>query len=236
MPKHGESFPPPPFAGFKPQALGFFRELANNQDRAWFAAHKAAYEEYVLAPMQSFVSAVSGRLAEADLPLRGDHRALFRLHRDVRFSKDKRPFKTHAGAVITRDGSKRSPGLLYFHLAPAESFAAAGFYRPEPNVLQRLRQGIVADPDGWTETGRRLARNGLSLEAGESLIRLPKGFESTPADFAEVMKLKSWIVRKEIPEPELGRASLVEKVVAFAVAALPLLSFGWTALGDHPSR
>ena len=233
MPKHEETFPPPPFEGFKPQALAFFRALSDNQDRDWYAAHKTEYEEFVHAPMRSFVTDLSVRLAEAKLPLRGDpKRSLFRLHRDVRFSKDKRPYKTHAGAVLTRDGEKRSPGLLYFHLDPSGSFAAAGFYQPEPQVLQRLRQKLIADPDGWAQTERALATVGMGLEAGYALTRLPKGFEAAPPPVAGAVKLKSWIVQKSIPEPVLCGPSLIEGIARFAIGASPLLAFGWEALSD----
>jgi uncharacterized protein (TIGR02453 family) len=224
-------FPPPPFEGFRPGALTFFRGLAENQEKAWFTAHKAEYEDFVRAPLQSFVTALSERLEAVKLPLRGDpNRSIFRLHRDVRFSKDKRPYKTHAGAVLTRDGEKRSPGLLYFHLDPVGSFAAAGFFRPEPQVLQRLRQGLAADCSAWQKGERALANAGLTLDAGEPLARLPKGFETAPASIAQALKLKSWIVRKEIAEPLLYGRALIDEVAAFARAAFPLLLFGWTAL------
>jgi uncharacterized protein (TIGR02453 family) len=232
MPRDENPFPPAPFEGFRPEALGFFRGLAENQEKAWFTAHRAEYEEFVRAPLQSFVTALSDRLEAAKLPLRGDPgRSIFRLNRDVRFSKDKRPYKTHAGAVLTRDGEKHSPGLLYFHLDPIGSFAAAGFFRPEPQVLQRLRQGLAADYAAWKKSERALAKAGLTLDAGEPLSRLPRGFETAPASIAQALKLKSWIVRKEIAEPLLYDPALVEVVVEFAHAASPLLSFGWTALG-----
>ena len=104
----------------------------------------------MLPPLRHLIVAVGAALEEAGLPLVGDpQRGIFRIYRDVRFSPDKRLYKTHAGAVLTRSGSKRDPGLLYLHLAPGESMVAAGFWHPEPDLLRRLRRAILDDPDGF---------------------------------------------------------------------------------------
>ena len=122
----------PAFAGFSPAAFAFFDELRDNNDPAWFKPRKAVYEAEVLAPFRNLIVAVGAALREAGLPLTGDpQRGIFRIYRDVRFSPDKRLYKTHAGAVLTRSGGKRDPGLLYLHLAPGESMVAAGFWHPE---------------------------------------------------------------------------------------------------------
>ena len=227
-----ETFPPPPFEGFAPAAATFFRNLATNMDRAWFMSHKDDYERHVKAPMLSLVAAVSGQLEKKRIPLRGDpEKALFRINRDVRFSKNKAPDKTHAGAVLTPDGKKGAPGLLYIHFAADRSFTAAGFFRVEPPVLQKLRKGLVADPSGWAKVERALAKAGLAMTDDEALTRLPKGFENAPAGVVEPLKMKSWIVRRELSKTRLADAALVDDVASFAKDALPLLEFGWSALG-----
>ncbi len=105
------------FPGFRPVALAFFRELKEHNDPAWFKPNKGVYDAEVLAPLRHLVGAVGAALEEAGLPLVGDpRRGIFRIYRDVRFSPDKRLYKTHAGAVLTRSGNKRDPGLLYLHL------------------------------------------------------------------------------------------------------------------------
>src|SRR5947209_1204110 len=139
---------PTRFSGFRPAAFAFFSELRDNNDPAWFKPRKAVYETEVLAPFRELIAAVGTALQEAGIPLVGDPRhGIFRIYRDVRFSPDKRLYKTHAGAVLTRSGHKRDPGLLYFHVAPADSMVAAGFWHPEPALLTRLRRAIMEDQE-----------------------------------------------------------------------------------------
>src|SRR5258708_13315870 len=135
------------FSGFRPAAFAFLNELRDNNDPAWFKPRKALYEAEVLAPFRDLIVAVGAALGEAGLPLVGDPmRGIFRIYRDVRFSPDKRLYKTHAGAGLTRSGRKRDPGLLYLHLEPAQSRVAAGFSHPEPALLAPLPPPTPPDP------------------------------------------------------------------------------------------
>jgi uncharacterized protein (TIGR02453 family) len=232
MARLAEAPPPPPFAGFPREAFDFLQELAARQDRQWMTENKATYERALREPLASLVVALSDGLARAGSPLRGDPgRSLFRIHRDTRFSKDKRPYKTNVGATLTRDGAKLSPGLLYVHIDPAGSFTAAGFYHPEPPTLHRLRQRLADQPDDWRDTRRGLADSGLGLSGGEALARAPRGFEAvTDAEQIEILKLKSWIVSTPLDRAEVQDAGLVDRIPAFAAAASPLLTFGWLAI------
>src|SRR5437868_14834367 len=157
----------PSFAGFRPAAFSFFRGLRKNNDPVWFKPRKAVYETEVLAPFRELISAVGAALAEARIPLVGDPmRAIFRIYRDVRFSPDKRLYKTHAGAVLTRSGRKRDPGLLYLHVAPAESMVAAALWHPEADLLRRLRQALPQHPEPYLQLvdGRAAPRSPLSRD------------------------------------------------------------------------
>src|SRR5215469_3197471 len=137
-----------PFTGFRPAAFEFFAGLRDNNEPEWFKPRKAVYDGEVLAPFRALITAVGAALGETGIPLSGDpQRSIFRIYRDVRFSPDKRLYKTHAGAVLTRSGSKRDPGLLYIHIEPGESMVGAGFWHPEPTILTRIRRAILADPD-----------------------------------------------------------------------------------------
>src|SRR5215472_6440662 len=160
------------FTGFRPAAFAFFRELQNNNDPAWFKPRKALYEAEVLAPFRELIAAVGDALDRAGLPLAGDpRRGIFRIYRDVRFSADKRLYKTHAGAVLTRSGNKRDPGLLYLHVAPGESMVAAAFWHSEPSLLARLRHAVVDNPDGFLALADQHAAACCSIGTDERLSR-----------------------------------------------------------------
>lgn len=227
--------PQPPFEGFPLQTLSFLRDLAANNDRTWFTARKATYQAAVLDPLTSLVADLAERLAEEGLPLgRDPKRAIFRVNRDVRFSNDKRPYKTNASAALTRSGAKLAPGVLYIHIEPAGSFVAAGFYHPEPADLQFMRERIVTKPAQWGKTIAALAKAGLSLSREDTLVRTPKGFEDAAPDLAVDLKLKSWVTSRPLAEADLADAGLIDRILAFALEARPLLAFGWAALDLPP--
>ena len=223
---------PDAFDGFGPHALEFFRDLAAEQSREWFQANREVYEREVRRPMEALIADLTAGFERREIPLRGEPgRAQFRLNRDVRFSKDKSPYKAHAGAALTRDGAKAEPGLLYVHVDPEGSFTAAGFYRPEPRELAAIRGAIRDRPGDFARIVAGLGRSKLRLEPGDSLKRIPRGFEAlADGPLADALRLRSLIVRRPIAEADLRGPGLVAALDAFARAALPLLRFGWAAL------
>ena len=159
-------------------------------------------------------------------------RATFRLNRDVRFSKDKKPYKTNAGCVVTRTGLKGSPGLVYTHVAPDGCFLAAGFYHPEPEPLGMMRKAIAARPAAWLAIEKKLAAADLELSRDEALKRNPQGFQDVDARVADAVRARSFIVRRPLPDALLlDGGKLVEAAAQFARDALPLLNFGWRTMG-----
>src|SRR6478672_10254588 len=114
--------------------------------------------------MGDLVEDVAERLGRTKMPIKGDRKSsLFRIHRDVRFSANKDPYKTHAGVVLTRSGNKNDPGLLYFHLSPEECFFAAGFYLPDSIKLARLRGAAARTPKVFKAMTAKLKKAGLVL-------------------------------------------------------------------------
>ena len=224
------------FPGFRSAALAFFRDLTVSNEKAWFQENKPTYETEVVRPMALLVPAVVAELARRGVPLTGDvKRSLFRINRDVRFSNNKSPYKTHAGAVWSRDGVKMSPGVLYFHFDPEGSFVAAGFYVPEPPQVANFRDAQVRRTDEFLAVVAALARHGLTLSREDALKRTPRGFEEyADGPIAEHLKLKSLIVSRPLAVKDLRGPALVAKLADFAADALPLLTFGWAAL-DTPS-
>ena len=223
------------FAGFRPAAFAFFRELQDNNDPAWFKPRKALYETEVLAPFRDLIVAVGETSGQAGLPLVGDpRRGIFRIYRDVRFSPDKRLYKTHAGAVLTRSGGRRDPGVLYIHVAPGESMVAAGFWHPEPALLARLRRAVLGDPDGFLAIAGGLATAGCPISSDDRLSRPPRGFEAakgTPV--AEYVGWKSFTAHRMLSDAEMQSPALVDRITDFARTVLPLLEWGWAAVDDE---
>jgi uncharacterized protein (TIGR02453 family) len=220
------------FRGFGPNALPFLKALAFHQTREWFEANKGTYESDIKTPMGDLVEDLSAAFAKAKIPLKGDRKtSLFRIHRDVRFSKDKSPYKTNVGAVMTRGAGKNDPGLFYMHVALDGCFAAAGFYDPAPETLARLRGAMARAPKAWKQTLAKLAKSGLAPSEEYALKRNPRGFEDiADAEIEAGLRLKSIVVTRAVPDKRLAEAGLVDDLVVFARDALPLLSWGWDAV------
>lgn len=223
------------FKGFGPQTLPFFRALGFHQTKAWFDENRATYEAQIKAPFGDLIEDLAAAFAEAGIPLTGDRKSsLFRLNRDIRFSKDKSPYKTHAGAVLTRGGAKDDKGHFYCHIAPEGCFVAAGFYYPEPTDLARLRRAIVRAPAAYENVVAGLKKAKITFADDDSLKRLPRGFEAItdPVIAAAVMK-KSFIASKPIAEAAIAAPALIDELVSFGKRALPLLRWGWDAIVDE---
>ena len=226
------------FAGFGPGTFTFLADLAANNDRDWFRDHADAYERDVRAPSIAFVTDLGNELADRGLPLRANPKhSLFRIHRDVRFSHDKRPYKISAGAVSSRDGTRTSPGVVYVHIQPGNCFLAAGFYNLEPALVAAFREAIVDNTEAWRGVVTELAGHGLTLSREHRLIRLPRGYDAKEAcldaDVAEAIRLKSFTVDRSLDSDALRAARFVATVADFAILAMPLLEFGWRALEGH---
>jgi uncharacterized protein (TIGR02453 family) len=223
------------FAGFRPAAFAFFGDLKDNNDPAWFKPRKALYEAEVLAPFRELIATVGGALGQAGLPLVGDPRhGIFRIYRDVRFSPDKRLYKTHAGAVLTRSGGRRDPGVLYIHVAPGESMVGAGFWHPEPALLARLRRAVLADPDSFVAIADRLAAAGCPLTSDDKLSRPPRGFEAAKGTaVAEYVCWKSFTAHRMLSDGAMQSPKLVDRIIDFARTVLPFLEWGWAAADDE---
>ena len=224
----------PGFKGFGPKALPFLKALKFHQNKVWFDENKALYESDIVAPMVALLEDLDAAFAKAGIPLKANgKRSIFRIHRDVRFAKDKSPYKTHSGAVMTRSGSKNENGLLYIHIGPDGCFVAAGFHTPEPADLARIRKAIAARPKLFTAMEARLAKGKLKLGTENQLGRLPRGFEGLrDGPLAGAVRLKSFIVEEPLPAKLIGRPGLAEMIADFARRAEPLLVFGWKALGN----
>jgi uncharacterized protein (TIGR02453 family) len=190
---------------FGPELFAFLRELAQHNERPWFQAHKARYEEHLKEPALAFVEDVAHRLPEPG--------SVFRIYRDTRFAKDKSPYKTHVGIAF---------GRLYLHLEPGHVFMGAGTWHPDSAALKRIRTAIVARPDAWRRAVDAVAPD-WRLGDGEALKRAPQGF---PADhpMIEDLKRKSFAVVSRLSERDATAPGFLDEFERRAHAARPFLA------------
>lgn len=220
----------PPFPGFRQEAFAFLRALKENNDRDWFKPRKEIYEDEILWPFRCLVVDVTERARIAGIPLAGDpKRSIFRIYRDTRFSKDKRPYKTHAGAHLTPTGELDvHGGGFYIHVEPGECFLAAGFWQPETKVLRRWRARMAAEPSEFIEVAGALEAAGLVFETDESLKRLPREVSIDPdAPVAPYLRWKSFLATRHVPDEALVDPAFAETVFGTMRETMPLLSYGW---------
>lgn len=181
--------------------ISFFRGLERNNTREWFAPRKQIYEQWVRGPMIELASQVNDALRRfaVDNTVADPARAIYRIHRDTRFSSDKTPYKTHIGVTFPRAGLPKHAGAgYYFSASHREVEIAGGVYMPGPEELNAIRSAIVADPDGFLAVveNRALVKM-LGPLQGEQSKRLPRGWEkhaNSPA--GEYLKFKQlyWYV------------------------------------------
>jgi len=221
---------PARFDGFADARATFFEELALHNDRDWFEAHREAFQGGWLRPMEALMAEVRQRLSRTYPGEALGRPKVFRLHRDLRFSKDKSPYKTHIGGLLPLAGPAggRSqvevPAALYFHVSHTELFAAAGLYGMDPGTLARHRKALL-DPRRGRELDRILAplrKKGLTLEARESLKRPPPGVAADHPRI-DLLRMKGLIaVSPELDRRLLAGRKLVGRLAGFAAACGPL--------------
>jgi uncharacterized protein (TIGR02453 family) len=178
------------FRGFRPAAFRFLRDLARNNEKAWFEGNRDVYEREVRDPMRLIVETLDARLGSIAPEIVGDpKRSVFRIHRDVRFSRDKSPYKTNAGAWFYHRDAGRKVGRVaegggagfYFHIDPTTCFMAGGIWMPARLALLRIREAIAAQPRALARLtsapGFRRRFDGLSEEAKLLVDRLCRDFE-----------------------------------------------------------
>jgi uncharacterized protein (TIGR02453 family) len=226
---------------FTRAALSFFKGLERNNDKQWFEAHRAEYENEVREPMRALIDDMNARFARFAPEIGGDpKRSMFRINRDIRFSRDKSPYKTHAAcwfnhrSASTRVGGEAHEGSagFYFHLQPGgKSFVGAGLWMPPRPQLTKLRDAIVEDHLGFDRTVRGLTKRfgGLDEEHG-MLKRMPRGYpEDHPA--AKWLKYQSFTSGRALKDPDVVGPRLPGLLARQFEGLLPLVRWLNDALG-----
>jgi uncharacterized protein (TIGR02453 family) len=209
--------------------IKFLKELKKNNNKPWFDGSRKLYEA-AKADYAGFVQAVIDKHGKNDPSISTliAKDCLFRINRDVRFSKDKSPYKTNMGAYFNGAGKKSIFAGYYFHCEPGQSFMGGGLWMPMPSELSKIRQEIdynfAAFKKIISAKKFKSVYGDLSREAEYTLTRLPKGYE--PGNPAEnYLKLKSFVALTKIPDTDLTSKDLVKKTVAAFEALQPLIRF-----------
>jgi uncharacterized protein (TIGR02453 family) len=217
-----------------PALFSFLRDLADHNDREWFAENKARYVEDVQEPAIAFVATFEKPLTKISPNFRADARpmggSLFRIHRDIRFSKDKTPYKTHTGIHFRHRsaGDVHAPGF-YLHLEPGAVFAAAGIWHPDGAAQGAIRDAIVDDPAGWKRaTGGDFSKT-YTL-TGDSLKRPPPGFDPDHP-LIEILKRKDFVAETPLTEKAVTAPGFPEEYARLCRTAAPFLRFLCAAVG-----
>jgi uncharacterized protein (TIGR02453 family) len=216
-------------ASFDVELLTFLRDLERNNDREWFAANKGRYEHHLLEPALAFVEDFAPRLERISPHFRAEARksggSLFRIHRDTRFAKDKSPYKTHLGIHFRHESAKdvHAPGF-YLHIAPGEVFAGGGIWHPGTPTVGKIRDAIVADPDGWRQATRTGAFATKLELGGGTLKRPPAGFDSAHP-LIDDLKRKDFFGWARLSERDAIAPGFLDEYERVCVAAAPLQRF-----------
>jgi uncharacterized protein (TIGR02453 family) len=221
----------------QPTTLKFLQTLKKNNSKEWFDINRKQYE-LAKADFAALVDEIIKSFGKKDLSIAGllAKECVFRINRDVRFSKNKEPYKNNMGASITAGGKKIMMAGYYFHLEPGgNSFVGGGLYMAEPDKLKKVRQEIDY---GWAEFSKIIQQKkfkenytDLDKSEGMSLVREPKGYEKdNPA--IDYIKLKSWIALKPITDKQLTDKDLVKTICTSFEALQPLIVFLNRALSE----
>ena len=223
---------------FTPAALRFLRGLAKNNNKTWFEAHRAEYENEVREPMRDLIGEMDAKLSGFAPEIGGDpKRSMFRINRDIRFSKDKSPYKTHAACwfhhrrATSRVGSEADAGSagFYFHLEPGRSMVGGGLWMPPRPQLNKLRNAIADDPGGFDRIVRGLKKFG-GLDDEAVLTRMPRGFaEDHPA--AKWLRFQSFTSGRMLEDSDVTSPKLPALLARNFEGLLPLVRFLNRALG-----
>ena len=215
-----------PFSGFPENGLRFLRQLSDHNDRDWFEAHRSAWDEEIIPAMLAWCEELTGRMKDlmprlTFVPRVGG--SLYRLNRDIRFSRDKRPYKTHVAALLWEGGEKHDAPGVYLHVSPDEIVFGGGLYVFEEGRLDRYRK-LLHQPDAAERLEAALVsakKAGLKAD-GEKLTRPPRGFDAD-GPRAELSKYKGLVVGKTVkPAAWLHGKEALDRSEAVARAYAPL--------------
>ncbi len=226
-----------PESHFKPSIFKFMKDLAANNNRDWFKQNKPRYENQLKEPALCFIMDFGAHLHRISPHFRADPKghggSLFRIYRDVRFSKNKSPYKTHTGLHFRHEAGKDAytPGF-YLHLEPGSCFVGVGLWRPDNPTLKLIRDKIVADPGRWKEAVGGAEFQKFFTVTGNSLKRPPRGYDAEH-ELIDVLKLKDFTALAPLSQKQVTGPDFVEEFSDYCRTGGTLVQFICEAL-DQP--
>jgi uncharacterized protein (TIGR02453 family) len=230
---------------FTPATLRFFRGLARHNNKPWFQAHRADYDREVVAPMRELIEELDVRMARFAPEMVGHpKRSMFRIYRDIRFSRDKSPYKTNAGCWFWHrdadprvgDSAEAGGAGFYFHLQPGKSFTGGGIWMPPRPVLDKLRQAIAESPAKFERVvvDRGFVKRFGGLDDEHMLKRMPRGFPETHRA-ARWLKHQSFVTGRVLSDRQVTSPRLAALLEEDFRMVLPLVRWLNGALGLRPA-
>ncbi len=222
---------------FGPELFCFLEDLKANNSREWFQANKDRYVRDVKEPAQAFIADFGPYLTKVSPHFRSDPRpvggSLFRIYRDVRFSKDKSPYKTHAGLHFRHQAGKNAytPGF-YLHIEPHGCFAGVGLWHPDGPTLKKIRERVAEQPKAWKKAVEDPAFARSYTVEGDRLKRSPKGFDPDH-ELVEVLKFKDFTGISKLTQKQVVGKGFIEEFAELCRAGGSLVGFICEAL-DQP--
>jgi uncharacterized protein (TIGR02453 family) len=217
----------PGFVGFPPEAMTFFRRLKKNNTREWFQPRKEIYDLKVKAPMVELVEALMRRLADfAPDHVADPNKAIYRIYRDTRFSKNKTPYKTHIAAVFPRRGLEKHGGAGYYvSVSPEEIEVGGGVYMPAPESLRAIRDHLAEHHEEFRRiVAAKNVRRLFGEVYGDRLTRVPKGFAADhPA--ADLLRMKQFLLFSTLDAKLATTPKLYRELVIRFEGMTPFLEF-----------
>lgn len=207
--------------------LNFLKQLKNNNNKVWFEKNRKLYEVAKTNFLEFTAEFING-LEKTDPAVKGldPRKTIFRINRDIRFSKDKSPYKTNMGCAVSKGGKLVSSAGYYFHVEPGASFSAGGSYMPMPPQLQAIRQEIDYNFQSFKKiiSHKSFQKYFPELDEIEKLKTVPKGYNAgNPA--IEYLKHKSFIVSKQYTDKEITAPGFLKDLLASCKAMYPFILF-----------
>jgi uncharacterized protein (TIGR02453 family) len=211
-----------PFLGFNKESIAFLKKMEDKRynNKIWFDKNRNIYEEQIKLPMRALMDSLTGEMFKIDSTIVVSYKSIFRINRDVRFSKNKEPYKNMSSASFCFDTVKK-PEIpqFYFHLSPAEFLFAGGQYSTDPDKLKKIRKRIFDDFDYFKKiiSNKKFISEYKNI-SGEKLTNLPRGFDELKFGkknelLIELMKMKQFYVYKTFKPEVAFNPELVNLIV-----------------------